>query len=240
VGTNKKSCYNLTVIQPTGETTMSNLNRDIAITTAFLYAGALQHADKLENASLKDRGIALDLWDDWGGHTGFVHACTDYAQAIESWLVQPDRADDNHPGVLVYELIEPLGAWLIDPASNRPDTAIVLQEFQRRYLEWIKDTDGIKPTDRVVAHDGTVIQEPIPTTARIITTKNYEISLDFDTTGQRGYFEHNTLGDERAGGLWYDENKNITDYDGVAELPKEVREALIADGFTSTEGCLAD
>jgi hypothetical protein len=205
---------------------MSNLNRDIAITTAFLYAGALTPDQE------------TDKFDAWGGHTGFVHACTDYAQAIESWLVQPDRADDNHPGVLVYELIEPLGAWLIDPASNHPDTGAVLQEFQKRYLEWIKDTDehGIKPSDRVVAHDGTVLQEG----KRVIDTENYEIWLNIDTTGQRGYFEHTTLGDERAGGLWYDENKNITDYDGVYELPKEVREALIADGFTSTEGCLGD
>jgi hypothetical protein len=206
---------------------MSNLNRDIAHTTAFLYAGALTPDQE------------TDKFDAWGGHTGFVHACTDYAQAIESWLVQPDRADDNYPGVLAYEIIEALGEWLI--ARDAPlDTGAVLQEFQRRYLEWIKDTDGIKPTDRVVAHDGTVIQEPIPTTARIITTKNYEISLDFDTTGQRGYFEHTTLGDERAGGLWYDDKKNLTDYDGVYELPKEVREALIADGFTSSEGCLDD
>jgi hypothetical protein len=235
VGTNKKSCYNLTVIQPTGETTMSNLNRDIAITTAFLYAGALQKDREIFAVSTDEN---LDLWDDWGGHTGFVHACTDYAQAIESWLVQPDRADDNHPGVLVYELIEALGAWLIDPASNHPDTGAVLQEFQRRYLEWIKDTDGIKPTDRVVAHDGTVIQEG----KRVIDTENYEIWLGLDREGEghRGYFEHTTLGDERAGGLWYDDKKNLTDYDGVYELPKEVREALIADGFTSTEGCLDD
>jgi hypothetical protein len=236
VGTNKKFCYNLNHQPP--ENFMSNLNRDIAITTAFLYAGALQHADKLENASLKDRGIAIDLWDDWGGHTGFVHTCSDYAQAIESWLVQPDRADDNHPGVYAYEVIEPLGAWLIEPTSNHPDTGAVLQEFQRRYLEWIADTDehGIKPTDRVVAHDGTVLQEG----KRIIGTENYEIWLNIDTTGQRGYFEHTTLGDERAGGLWYDDKKNLTDYDGVYELPKEVREALIANGFTSTEGCLDD
>ena len=212
--------------------------QSVAHTTAFLYAGALQKADELENASLKDRGIAIDLWDDWGGHTAFVHTCTEYAHAIESWLGQPERDDDNHPGVLAYEIIEPLGGWLIDPASNHPDTGAVLQEFQRRYLEWIEDTDehGINPRDRVVAHDGTVIQEGT------LKTANYEIFLGLDTEGdgQRGYFEHNTLGDERAGGLWYDENKNLIDYDGVPELPKEVREALIADGFTSTEGCLDD
>jgi hypothetical protein len=217
---------------------MSNLNRDIAITTAFLYAGALQKDREIFAVSTDEN---LDLWDDWQGHTGFVHACTEYAQAIESWLVQPDRADDNYPGVLAYEIIDGLGAWLIVHESPLPDTGAVLQEFQRRYLEWIADTDehGIKPTDRVVAHDGTVIQEPIPATARIITTKNYEISLDGYGAGH-GYFEHNTLGDERAGGLWYDDKKNLTDYDGVYELPKEVREALIADGFTSTEGCLGD
>ena len=138
---------------------MSNLDRDIAITTAFLYAGALQKANELENASLKDRGIAIDLWDDWQGHTGFVQTCTEYAQAIETWVTA--HGPQNYPGVYAYELIEPLGAWLIIHESPLPDTATVLQEFQRRYLEWIADTDehGIKPTDRVVAHDGAGIQE---------------------------------------------------------------------------------
>jgi len=89
---------------------MSNLNHNIAHTTAFLYAGALTPDQE------------TDKFDDWGGHNGFVQTCTEYAEAIETWLGQPERDDDNHPGVLAYEVIEPLGAWLIDPASNHPDT----------------------------------------------------------------------------------------------------------------------
>jgi hypothetical protein len=201
--------------------------QNVAITTAFLYAGALtpdQETDKFEA---------------WEGHQEFVRACTGYAHAIETWLGHPGRYDDNHPGVLAYEVIEPLGYWLVlfPHAEALPlDTATVLQEFQRRYLDWIKDTDGIKPTDRVVAHDGTVIQDG----RRVINTKNYEILLDVSGTKWRGCFEHTTLGDESAGELWYDDKKNLHDYDGVYELPKEVRDALKADGFTSTEGCLDD
>lgn len=206
---------------------MTLLTANIAHTTAFLYAGALTPDQE------------TDKFDAWEGHASFVQTCTDYAEAIETWLVAD--GPQNHPGVYAYEVIEPLGAWLIGHDGPLPlDTATVLQEFQRRYLEWIKDTDehGIKPTDRVVAHDGNVIQEGVK--ARIITTENYTIELDLHGKRERGYFEHNLWGDERAGGLWYDENKDLFGYDGVFELPKEVREALIADGFTSTEGCFED
>lgn len=69
---------------------------------------------------------------------------------------------------------------------------------------------------------------------RKIKTANFTIQLD---RPDRGYFEHDRRGDEHAGGLWFNGN-DLIDFDGVHELPKEVRDALIADGFTSTEGCL--
>lgn len=202
------------------------------ITTAFLFAGALQKDRELSAVS---GNPDLGLWDDWGGHIGFAQTCYDYAQAIEKWL--ETRNDDNHPGVLAYEIIEPLGEWLIVHEAQHPDTAAVLAEFQKRYLAWIEDTDdhGIKPTDRVLDAHGNVLQEG----ERTIETEHYTINLGLHGNN-RGYFEHKVYGDERAGGLWYDEKKDLRDYDGVAELPKEVREALKADGFTSTEGCLDD
>jgi hypothetical protein len=208
---------------------MTETNRDVAITTAFLYAGALQE--------LRDnrKNLCLDIWN---GHTGFAESCAQYAHSIEKWLAT--REGDNYPGVYAYEIIEPLGAWAVNEAAQ-PDTAAVLAEFQKRFLAWIKDTDeyGIKPTDRVLDAHGNVIQEgskPADLT-RTIETKHYTIWLDINGVKSQGYFEHKIHGDERAGGLWYDEKKDLRDYDGVAKLPKEVREALKADGFTSTEGC---
>ncbi len=59
-----------------------------------------------------------------------------------------------------------------------------------------------------------------------ISTKDFEIKVD--TTTGYGYFEHNELGDECGGGLWFINNA-LTDYDGVYELPKQVEQALQAN-----------
>ena len=44
-------------------------------------------------------------------------------------------------------------------------------------------------------------------------------------------FEHNELGDEYAGGLWF-KGKNLVDYDGVYALPKEIQQWLINNDYT--------
>ena len=62
-----------------------------------------------------------------------------------------------------------------------------------------------------------------------ITTDNVTVEI-FDETPLRGYFEHEEYGDEYGGGLWF-EGKNLVDYDGVFELPKEVIQALRDLGF---------
>lgn len=61
-----------------------------------------------------------------------------------------------------------------------------------------------------------------------IDTPNFEIRID--TEAQYGYFEHNELGDECGGGLWFDD-RLLLDYDGVYELPQEVQDALINASF---------
>ena len=66
------------------------------------------------------------------------------------------------------------------------------------------------------------------------STPHYEICVD--TSAKYGYFEHNTLGDNRAGGLWFadrlgEEKLVLVDYDGVFALPIEVGEALRVMGF---------
>ena len=60
-------------------------------------------------------------------------------------------------------------------------------------------------------------------------TDHYEIMID--SAAQYGYFEHLMLGEDRAGGLWFD-GKEIVDFDGVSELPKEVTGFLKENGYS--------
>lgn len=55
-----------------------------------------------------------------------------------------------------------------------------------------------------------------------------------DTASQYGYFEHDDLGDECGGGLWFRDN-NLIDYDGVFELPSKVSAGLREHGFIVDE-----
>ncbi len=58
-------------------------------------------------------------------------------------------------------------------------------------------------------------------------TQRYEIGLSVD--GSRGYFEHKTLGEDKAGGLWFEDGR-LVDYDGVWSLPNEVMIELRSRG----------
>lgn len=103
---------------------------DIAQITAFLYAGALQHPTK---GFKHGKGADFEQWE---GHTGFVFYCTEYATAISNWLDTPERENDDHPGVMLYELIEPMGEWLIG-LDGSMETNEVLEYFKIEYLAWI-------------------------------------------------------------------------------------------------------
>ena len=59
-------------------------------------------------------------------------------------------------------------------------------------------------------------------------TENFTITL-YST--DRGYFEHNRLGEDLGGGLWFD-GDNLTDYDGVYELPSEINQWLRENDYT--------
>jgi len=56
-------------------------------------------------------------------------------------------------------------------------------------------------------------------------TQNF--TVDIDVKKKYGYFEHDTLGDECGGGLWFDNDLKLEDYDGVFELPSEVKNILV-------------
>ncbi len=50
-----------------------------------------------------------------------------------------------------------------------------------------------------------------------------------------GYFEHVDLGEEYGGGLWFDEDMKLKDYDGVYFLPDDVRNQLRLNNFITKE-----
>lgn len=58
-----------------------------------------------------------------------------------------------------------------------------------------------------------------------ISTENYTIQID--TFAHYGSFEHKIYGDRIGGGLWFDEQNMLIDYDGVYELPKQVKDSLV-------------
>lgn len=60
-------------------------------------------------------------------------------------------------------------------------------------------------------------------------SQNYEVKISPKTN--YGYFEHLELGDESGGGLWFDRGMFLIDYDGVYELPSEVKDSLIKFGY---------
>lgn len=76
-----------------------------------------------------------------------------------------------------------------------------------------------------------------------LNTKNFTVEID--TQANYGYFEHNELGDECGGGLWFqvvpmseaglEKKVELIDYDGVFALPKEVITVLRTAGYILDE-----
>ena len=97
-----------------------------ATITAFLYAGALQ-APATDNTY---------PFDDWGGHTGFVSRAELYAKAINKFL-QEQSPDHIYPGVLEYEVIEPMGMWLIANHEGPPSVERAMAEFREEYAAFV-------------------------------------------------------------------------------------------------------
>jgi hypothetical protein len=64
---------------------------------------------------------------------------------------------------------------------------------------------------------------------KTLHTERFEIGIHDGRL--RGWFEHNELGDECGGGLWFEADGTLYDYDGVYMIPLEVLAALKAEGF---------
>lgn len=111
-------------------TSVSTVQRSAAAYAAFIYAGALQ-SDALKHS---DDGSLMDAW---GGHSGFVWEVTYYADRIAQWLDQRlDAYCDQWHGVIEYELMEPLGEWLV-AMGEPPGDDEVLKQFEHEYTVWI-------------------------------------------------------------------------------------------------------
>jgi len=65
----------------------------------------------------------------------------------------------------------------------------------------------------------------------------FEIKIDEGAL--YGYFEHDELGEDCGGGLWFERLAGgvmaLSDFDGVFELPAKVKAALIAKGIIVSE-----
>lgn len=66
-----------------------------------------------------------------------------------------------------------------------------------------------------------------------LSTNKFEIHID--TKGRYGWFEDKKVGDENGGGLWFDGNMKLQDYDGVYFLPKDVGNQLMNNNFITQE-----
>ena len=61
---------------------------------------------------------------------------------------------------------------------------------------------------------------------KVINTENFEVVVN----GNKGYFEHDELGEECGGELIFEAGE-LVDFDGVGVLPFEVAEALVNNGI---------
>ena len=69
---------------------------------------------------------------------------------------------------------------------------------------------------------------------KTINTARFEVGIHDKIAGviHTGWFEHNELGDEYGGMLWFNNDGILYDYDGIAGyLPAEILDVLEAEGF---------
>jgi len=62
-----------------------------------------------------------------------------------------------------------------------------------------------------------------------LTKKVGKWEVNIDPEAMYGYFEHDDFGE--GGGLWFNEAKELVDYDGVMILPKNVEQAIHEAGY---------
>jgi len=60
--------------------------------------------------------------------------------------------------------------------------------------------------------------------------KSKHFNIWMEPTNEYAYFEHDEVGDDIAGGMWFN-NKELVDYDGVFELPSEIIVLMESQGY---------
>ncbi len=66
-----------------------------------------------------------------------------------------------------------------------------------------------------------------------LSTNKFEIWINTDA--RYGWFEDKIFGDENGGGLWFDKDMQLEDYDGVYFLPNDVRNQLMRNNYITQE-----
>jgi len=66
-----------------------------------------------------------------------------------------------------------------------------------------------------------------------LSTNKFEIWINTDA--RYGWFEDKIFGDENGGGLWFDKDMQLEDYDGVYFLPNDVRNKLMRNNYITQE-----
>ncbi len=66
-----------------------------------------------------------------------------------------------------------------------------------------------------------------------LSTNKFEIHVNTET--RYGWFEDKKIGDENGGGLWFDLDMKLQDYDGVYFLPTDVGNQLMKNNFITQE-----
>lgn len=126
----------------------------LSSTSIHLYHGFTAEKDGLTKLNM----------DDYQGHVGLVGILARYAIAIEAALQMANALDYDHPGVAMYEVVEPAGEWL---RSNldATDTQFVEEVMDSLELFFSRDCSELRQVlaDHLggyVAHGGEAGQTP--------------------------------------------------------------------------------
>lgn len=94
------------------------------------------------------KGLAEIDMDDYQGHVGLVGSLGRFAIAIEAALEMANAWDYDHPGVAMYEVVEPAGEW-IRSNLGATDTQFVDEIIDSLNLFFMRDCSALRP---VIAH----------------------------------------------------------------------------------------
>lgn len=75
-----------------------------------------------------------EMSDKFGGDVEIRTELAAYAEVFTDFFLDPEQFALDWPGVLHYELTEPLGQWLFDHLDDSPSRFV--EEFTDRFKQW--------------------------------------------------------------------------------------------------------